>query len=120
MRLAACQFNLIDIAQFPKERLRGNMLKKRAILYFLVIAFPMGLGAGASTWLSLPIINLSIVKPEASLDSVADNSSPEITIETEPKTHFPDFGAIHPLVVGTFTLLFCAGILIAADRPKQK
>ncbi len=99
------------------------MLKKRAVIYFVVIAFPMGLGAGASTWLKLPMIHLpaltAVVSQEAD-SQMAEPATSTVALSSgqESEIQLPDFGAMHPLVVGAFSLLFCTGILLAADKPK--
>jgi hypothetical protein len=100
------------------------MLKKRAFIYFVVIAFPMGLGAGASTWLKLPKIHLPDSRTVVSEEVVMQKAEP-VTTMCEPSAReateirLPDFGAMHPLVVGLFSLLLCSGILLAADEPKS-
>jgi hypothetical protein len=94
------------------------MIKKRAILYFLVMAFPMGLGAGASTWLKLPRLplpNIGMVSRDA-VDPPAELVATTPSSDAESVSRFPDFSAMHPLVVGSFSLLLCCGILLAADQ----
>lgn len=100
------------------------MIKKRVVLYFLIMAFPMGLGAGAANWIKLPRLPL----PEFSVEEkVADAISPVEPLSTVSTTFpassesdwsltLPDFSAVHPLVVGAFSLLLCTGILLAADK----
>lgn len=104
------------------------MLRKRAAIYFLVIAFPMGLGAGASTWLKISPIKLpalTIVPPtQNEAEEPQQKKSPrtstaaDLSAEHEEEIRLPDFGVMHPLVVGSFSLLLCTGILLAADKPR--
>jgi hypothetical protein len=94
------------------------MLKKRAIVYFLIMGFPIGLGAGAPSWLKLPQLAPAISTPRESFPS-QESVRVQESIDNGPGTHFPDFGVIHPLVVGSFTLLFCYGVLLAADPGKK-
>ena len=94
------------------------MLRKRAVLYFLIMGFPIGLGAAAPSWLTLP----RLLPATTALISAADTNieeSIELPIDSAQRWDFPDFGAIHPLVVGSFTLLFCTGVLLAADQPRS-
>lgn len=98
------------------------MIKKRVIPYFLLMAFPMGLGAGAASWLKLP--KLPLPEVIAAWKITDEKSTPEIEAapaENEPEwSHrVPDFAAMHPLVVGAFSLLLCTGILLAADKPRK-
>jgi hypothetical protein len=99
------------------------MIKKRALIYFLIMGFPIGLGAGASTMfelpkLPLPQLNLVVFHPnETEQAPPARNTNDLIVNETKASFASPNFGAIHPLVVGVFTLLACTGILLAADQP---
>jgi hypothetical protein len=99
------------------------MIKKRALIYFLIMGFPIGLGAGASTMLELPQLPMPKLNLAALNLSVAEQSTPDrapndpIVNETKASFALTNFGAIHPVVVGVFTLLACTGILLAADQP---
>lgn len=101
------------------------MIKKRVVPYFLLMAFPMGLGAGAASWIKLPRLpqpefafeekNAEAISP---VEPVSTFSSDDITSsEADWSLNLPDFSKVHPLVVGSFSLLLCAGILLAADKP---
>lgn len=99
------------------------MFKKRVVLYFVIMAFPMGLGAGAANWLQLPRIPL----PRFSIGNAPHNEVTPEPLNATPFTespswiaHLPDFSAMHPLVVGSFSLLLCSGILLAADGATRR
>jgi hypothetical protein len=94
------------------------MLKKRVVLYFLIMGFPIGLGAGAPSWFKLPQLAPAVSTSVESLVPIEESHAGE-SVHCDAQTNLPDFGAIHPLVVGAFTLLFCSGVLLAAD-PIQK
>jgi hypothetical protein len=85
------------------------------------MAFPMGLGAGAASWLKLPQLPLpKLAMPDAPAQVEAiEPVSPPASDETNGMVNFPDFSAMHPLVVGSFSLLLCSGILLAADGTKR-
>ncbi len=101
------------------------MIKKRVVPYFLLMAFPMGLGAGAASWIKLPRLplpefvfeekNADAISPEEPVPTLSTN--PSTSSEADSSLNLPDFSAVHPLVVGSFSLLLCAGILLAADKP---
>ena len=94
------------------------MLKKRAVLYFLIMGFPIGLGAGAPAWLKIPqLAPASSTQVETVVP--AEDAPIDYSRHVHGQINLPDFSAIHPLVVGTFTLLFCCGLLLAADKPQK-
>jgi len=94
------------------------MLKKRAVLYFLIMGFPIGLGAGAPAWLKIP--QLAPAK-STQIETIlrAEDAPVDLSWHDHRQINLPDFSAIHPLVVGTFTLLSCCGVLLAADQPQK-
>lgn len=98
-------------------------LRKRVILYFLLLGFPMGLGAGAVSWLEIPEIPLLRSFP---LLTPSEEGLPEELPEDEPylfasafdqqeSSWTLDFSQMHPLTVAAFSLLFCTGVLLAAE-----
>lgn len=96
------------------------MIKKRAIPYFLLMAFPMGIGAGAANWISLPRIPLPQVFSSATEESPVQEVVPiQGHMAANPFNSLPDFSAVHPLIVGALSLLICTGVLLAADKPRQ-
>lgn len=100
------------------------MIKKRVVPYFLIMAFPMGLGAGAASWIKLPRLPLPEFHVEEKVTEAISPVEPVSTLSTTFTTSnesdgsltLPDFSAVHPLVVGAFSLLLCTGILLAADN----
>lgn len=110
------------------------MIKKRAILYFAVIGFPMGIGAGATSWLELPELpkRLGVFdSPRTNLDE-AQAAPAEVEREDSrvgeiggvdaysPSLELADFGRVHPILVGTFTILMAAGLVIVTDKSHRK
>lgn len=94
------------------------MVRKRAILYFLLMGFPVGLGAGATSWIHLPVL-IRQAEEQAPVSAVGEpvDTPTSLLSGEEPETPLPlpDLAKIHPLVVGAFCLLFCMGVLIAAE-----
>lgn len=95
------------------------MLKKRAILYFLIMGFPIGLGVGIPSWVRIPRVFTTNAASVAAYENDASVALTTAAVERVPPSRLPDFGAIHPIVVGSFTLLFCTGVLLSADRSSE-